>query len=460
MLLITATINNKNMNIKTIFASLLVATMAMPSYGQTITDRFDFGYTRDAALSTPKEFSYDGKPYLMMYDGNDINTIQIYDDNLEVAKRITMKESLPFNYQLTYQDQVREVVAVNEVEKSEYCRFDSYEEFLEREMTADPTFDESCFITEVLGDGTKKIKVDYSRCGYTTNEQMYYNYSYFGLKYPKLYFIDNGKNFIGYRISYTVQYSDWKNAGTRVVDATEDQKRIRLLNINLNNGDGKTTNYFEVRQTLFNNDPSYEYIMPKYKLSKISNIADSNGSIGGVYEKEEIITTNSKVISEEKEIALAGFQILSEDGTIISDITFDSGFEGSLYFNPAFVITIGDNVYLAFDGYYNNTSSTIFYKIDKGIADKIQKVKIAPSSMRISPTVAKSSSTINVTFNDANEKGSDIVVVSASGAAMGSFHVPAGQTSAQIKTNASAGMYCVSRLQKDKVKETKKIIVK
>ena len=182
MLLITATINNKNMNIKTIFASLLVATMAMPSYGQTITDRFDFGYTRDAALSTPKEFSYDGKPYLMMYDGNDINTIQIYDDNLEVAKRITMKESLPFNYQLTYQDQVREVVAVNEVEKSEYCRFDSYEEFLEREMTVNPTFDESCFITEVLGDGTKKIKVDYSRCGYTTNEQMYYNYSYFGLK--------------------------------------------------------------------------------------------------------------------------------------------------------------------------------------------------------------------------------------------------------------------------------------
>ena len=86
--------------------------------------------------------------------------------------------------------------------------------------------------------------------------------------------------------------------------------------------------------------------------------------------------------------------------------------------------------------------------------------EIAPSSMRISPTVTKSASTINVTFNDANEKGSEIVVVSASGAAMGSFHVPAGQTSAQIKTNTSAGMYCVSRLQKDKVKETKKIIVK
>ena len=46
--------------------------------------------------------------------------------------------------------------------------------------------------------------------------------------------------------------------------------------------------------------------------------------------------------------------------------------------------------------------------------------------MRISPKKKKSASTINVTFNDANEKGSEIVVVSASGAAMGSFHVPAG----------------------------------
>lgn len=445
------------MNIKTFFASLLVVSMAMPSFGQTITGRFDFGYDRYAALSIPKEFSYDGKPYLMMYDGNDKNTIQIYDDNLEVAKRITMKESLPFNYQLTYQDQSREVVAVNEVAKGEFCRYDSYDEFLEREKILDPKFDESRFITEDLGDGTKKVKVDYSRSEYDTNEQMYCGYSYFGMKYPKLYFIDNGKSFIGYRASYTVQYSDWKDAGTRVVDVTKDQKRIRLVNINLNNGDGRTSDYFEVSQTLFNNDPSYEYIMPKYKLSKNSNITGSNGPI---YDEEEIITTKSEVISEENEIVLAGFQILSENGTVISDITFDSGFEGSSHINPTFVITIGDNVYLAFDGYCNNTSSTIFYKIDKGNTNNIQKVKIAPSSMRISPSVAKSGSTINVTFNDANEKGSDIVVVSASGAAMGSFHVPAGQTSAQIKTNTSAGMYCVSRLQKDKVKETKKIIVK
>lgn len=448
------------MNKKLFFTSLISTVLAIPTVGQTVTGNFDFGSSYDFALSIPKDFSYDGKPYLMLYDGNDYNTIQIYDENLEVVKRISMKKSLPFNYQLTYQDQVREVVAVNEVEKSEFCRYDSYDAFIENEKNLDPSFDESCFIAEDMGDGTKKIKVDYSKKGYLSNEQMYYVYNNFALKYPKVYFIDSGKDFIGYRVSYAIQYSDWKNAGTRVVDCTEEQKRIRLLNINLNNGDGKTTKYFEVSQTLFNNDPSFEYIMPKYKLSKINNIAGSKLVIGGSNEEDGVITTNSEIVSEEKEIALAVFQILSENGNVISDITFDSGFEGSIYVNTAFVITIGDNVYLAFDGECNGASSTIFYKINKKNTNAVQKVKIAPSTMRISPTVAKSGSTINVTFSDANEKGSDIVVVSASGAAMGSFHVPAGQTSAQIKTNTSAGMYCVSRLQKDKVKETKKIIVK
>ena len=80
--------------------------------------------------------------------------------------------------------------------------------------------------------------------------------------------------------------------------------------------------------------------------------------------------------------------------------------------------------------------------------------------MKLNPTVVNSGSTINVNFGDGNEKGSDLVVISASGAAVLSYHVPAGQSSTQIQANASAGMYCISRLQKKKDAETKKIIVK
>ena len=445
------------MNKKLFFTSLISAALAMPAVGQTVTDQFEFGYASSPLYFIPKEFSYNNEPHLMMYDGNDNNTVKIYDDNLDVIKKITMKEGIPFNYQLTYQDQVREVVDVNEVQKSEDYWLSSYDDLVMREKMADPTFDESYFIIEDMGDGTKKIKVDYSKSSYTSNEQMYYAYSYFGMKYPKVYFIDTGKGVVAYSVNYNVQYTDWKNAGTRVVDCSEEQKRLHLGHINIKEGSDYTDNFFEVSQTLFNDDDSYEYIMPKYELSTNSNIESITNDVEN---NEEIITKRSVVVSEKKELSLVGFQVLSENGNIISDITFDSGFEGNIYMGKAFVLTLGSNVYLAFDGSYNGTSSTVFYKINKRNTNAIQKVKIAPSSMRISPTVAKSGSTINVTFNDANEKGSDIVVVSASGAAMGSFHVPAGQTSAQIKTNTSAGMYCVSRLQKNKVKETKKILVK
>lgn len=442
-----------------LFTSLILTALAMPTVAQTITGRFEFGDAYRAALSIPKEFSYGGVPYLMLYDGNDRNTIQVYDENLNVVKRIAMKDELPFNYQLTYQDQVREVTSVNEAQKSETSHYESYEAFVQQERMTDPTFDESCLIITDMGDGTRKIKVDYSRSRYMSNEQMYYAYSYFGMQYPKVYFIDNGSGVTCYRVTYTVQYSDWKTAGTRVVDCSEEQRRIQLCNINLNQGDGRAESYFDVSQTLFNDDASFEYLMPKFKLSTHGNIGGSNTIISGD-DDEQIITSQSTVISDQKNLALAGFQVLSENGNVISDITFDSDFEGTLIIGHAFVITIGENVYLAFDGYTSESRATIFYKVDRKNPSAIQKVKVAPSTMSLSPTIVRSGSTINVTFDDANEKGSDIVVVSASGAAVKSYHVPAGQTSAQIQANTSAGMYCVSRLQKNKVSVTKRIIVK
>lgn len=84
----------------------------------------------------------------------------------------------------------------------------------------------------------------------------------------------------------------------------------------------------------------------------------------------------------------------------------------------------------------------------------------APSTMVLSPTIVSNGTPINVKFGDSNESGSDIVVVSASGASVKSYHVPAGQTSMQILTNSTTGMYCVSRIQKNKSVETRKIIVR
>lgn len=441
-----------------LYTIIAMAALATTSAAQSITGRFEFGYADRAALSVPKEFSYGSVPYLVLVDNNDQNNIQVYDENLDVVKTIAMKESMPFNYQLTCQAETREVTAVNETYKNSYCSYESYEAFIQRESLVDPYFNESCLIIKDFGDGTRKITVDYTNSGYTTNRQMYFAYDYFGMQYPKVYFIENSEGLTGYRVEYAVEYSEWQATGTTVNDYSADQDRIRLCNINLNNGDGRANSYFEVSQTLFNSDEGFEYILPKYKLS-------ANGNVGGSYvingggDTEQITTQRSVVISEQKELALAGFQVLSEDGNVVSDITFDGDFEGSIDLDCAFVITIGNTTYLAFDGYSNGQSSTIFYKIDRSTSS-IQMVKTAPSTMKLTPTVVNSGSTINVNFGDDNVKGSDLVVVSASGAAVQTYHVPAGQTSAQIQANTSAGMYCISRLQKNKAAETKKIIVK
>ena len=441
-----------------LYTIIAMAALATTSAAQSITGRFEFGYADRAALSVPKEFSYGSVPYLVLVDNNDQNNIQVYDENLDVVKTIAMKESMPFNYQLTCQAETREVTAVNETYKNSYCSYESYEAFIQRESLVDPYFNESCLIIKDFGDGTRKITVDYTNSGYTTNRQMYFAYDYFGMQYPKVYFIENSEGLTGYRVEYAVEYSEWQATGTMVNDYSADQDRIRLCNINLNNGDGRANSYFEVSQTLFNSDEGFEYILPKYKLS-------ANGNVGGSYvingggDTEQITTQRSVVISEQKELALAGFQVLSEDGNVVSDITFDGDFEGSIDLDCAFVITIGNTTYLAFDGYSNGQSSTIFYKIDRSTSS-IQKVKTAPSTMKLTPTVVNSGSTINVNFGDDNVKGSDLVVVSASGAAVQTYHVPAGQTSAQIQANSSAGMYCISRLQKNKIAETKKFIVK
>lgn len=447
----------KRMKLCTIIA---MAALATTSAAQSITGRFEFGYANRAALSVPKEFSYGNVPYLVLADNNDQNTVQVFDENLDVVKTIAMKESMPFNYQLTCQSETREVTAVNQTHSDAFCSFESYEAFVQYEKNYDPTFDESCLIIKDLGNGTRKISIDYTNSRYSTNRQMYYAYDYFGMQYPKMYFIENSEGLIGYRAGYSVEYSEWQATGTCVKDFSKDQNRIKLCNINLNNGDGRANSYFEVSQALFNSDEGYEYILPKYKLSTNGNIGGSDTPIvGGSQTEEQITTQQTIVISEQKELALAGFQVLSEEGNVVSDITFDGDFEGSIDLDCAFVITIGNTTYLAFDGYSNDQSSTIFYKIDRSTSS-IQKVKTAPSTMKLSPTVVNSGSTINVNFGDGNDKGSDLVVVSASGAAVQSYHVPAGQSSTQIQANTSAGMYCISRLQKNKAAETKKIIVK
>ncbi len=446
------------------FIFLLCSMMGMTAVAQTVTTgHFEFGYPDRAALSIPKEFSFDNTPRLMLHRGNGEECmLQIYDENIELEKTISVANDKMFNYQLVYQDEERDVVAVNEVGKSSYCHFESYDEFVQREKNVDPSFDESQFIITELENGDKKISVDYASSRYSDNRSMYFAYDSFNLKYPKVYFIVSKSDgaVVGYRTSYSVVYSEWRAAGTHTENRQAQQRCISLCNVNLNQGDGAANSFFEVSQTLFNSDERYEYVVPKYKLVAKGN-APGNANPDFDDNSEKIITTRATIISENKELSLAGFQIVADDGAVIADLDFDiDDYRGSISIGYAYVITIGSSTYLAFNcADEDNPQGSIFFRINRK-AGSVEKVKTLPAAMSVLPSVINRGAAMQISFPDGNERGSEIVITSASGVRMHSQHVPSMQTSASVSLSAPSGIYFVSRVHDGKAGDTKKIILR
>lgn len=435
---------------------------------QTIDGEIDFGTSPyKSSLAVPREFCYGESPLLVLYS-NSGKTVNLYDENIDLVKSIDLKDDFTYDYSLTYQTEQRQVLSINEIYKSTGNTWNSYESFIreQTDLSNGANLEES-FVIKELENGDKIISVDYSKLQNTfdqTNEERYFAFEQYAFKYPYTYFyVQKDGPVTTYNTHYKVSYSDWEITGTHQVPSSKKVDRIALVNVNLNLSDvNNESRYFEVSQTLFNDDSKFEYLIPKYKLSKYGSSGPSSDVVvdPAFPWDTELKLTRSTLVSELSLLALSGFQVISEDGAIIQDLDFDSDFVGNLDYNNVYVVTIGKNTYLAFRGTKNGNDCTVFYKIDR-TTSSIQQAKSVPAAlMQIVPTVAKSGSEINVNFGDDNKDGSQIEVISASGAKVKSMNVPAGQKSAQFSVHGASGLYCVSRVQKNQPRETKKIIIK
>lgn len=411
------------------------------------------------SMVIPKEYAYNNKPLLTFTDRQNPSHIMVYDENIEQIKEFDIDNNKEFNYTLTYQKETRDVTNVTEVNLQKNDLKKSFKEWLEREQMYDSSIPSALNITK-KENGDSIISIDYSKLQhqYNTNEQMYFGYSYFGLNYPKLYWIASKGNLLECMTSYSVTYSDWKPTEKEERSFSQRLPHICLYNLNLDNGGGTNcTNgtYLEISQTLFNQDEDYEYIIPKLALvastSGENNNDELNPSTG-----EEIQVTRSTIISDKSEVATVGFQVVSSNGNIVKDIVFDNNcsFRYSSWYRFA-LITIGGNRYITI----NTTGGTAFYKIDNQISN-IQKVKVAKGSMFVQPCIIDKNTTINISLGDNNDNGSEIIIVSMSGNKVNSATIPSGQKQTQLYANMPTGIYCISRLQNGKINETKKIIVK
>lgn len=419
-------------------------------------------------MSIPKEYTYNHKPLLSFRNsvddyGNVSSQVNIYDENIDLIKSFNVQDDKKFYYTLTYNVQKRNVKNVNKNEdKRSIGNYESIDQWIE-EQSHYNNFDRSSLIIKNQENGDKIISIDYTNNPYgQTNDRMYYAYSYFGLQYPLRYWIWSNGVMYQCDANYSVEYTDWVNDGTTNKDKSIDLEHLYLCNVNLDNGGdfGGGENYFEVSQTLFNEDEDFEYIIPKCALSS-NNPGGNMGSFdpGNVGYGERIITEQESLAEGKNNVVMVGFQVVSSNGNIVKNLDFGNGFEATIDDYCAALITIGGNKYLAFNGYCNGKESTIFYKIDN-TSSSIKQMKITPTTMQINPAIVNKNSIINISLGDDNSKGSDIVVVSMSGNKVKSVSVPQNQKEVQIPVNVNSGVYCVSRIQQGKVNETKKIIVK
>ncbi len=442
-----------------IFLLTTCACMLSTHAQMTVISHFSFG-NRDNVITIPQEFSYDNSPKLTMYNFNpDSKNVLIYDENLSLIKTINLERKMTFDYQLSYNDEKREIKAVKETSKYliEHSGINSYQDFISEGKLYDLNF-ENRLTTVILENGDSLVTV-YDRSFNQDSTINFFFYNQFGRKYPTNYWIFSKGKAYHYRANYEIEYTDWHPAGTHISNEHKEMEYIKLLNINLNNCDAHSKNYFIVSQTLFNNDAEYEYIVPKYKLSS-KGISDSYDQISDNDPSRQVIDTiKSTLITKDSEIVLAGFKIVSVNGTVVKDLDFSEDFEGYIYTSYAYVITIGKNTYLAFNGKINGVNSTVFYKINRTTTE-IKQVKMETAAMTLSPVVAERNATIDINLKDDNNAGSEIAIISTNGTQVKRISMPANQTTSQININAPAGLYCVSRMQKGKVVETKKIVIK
>ena len=101
---------------KAIITFLAAFAFIHAAQAQTIDGDLSVSYdSYRSSVSIPHEFCYGNTPLLVLHNkDNNSPSVRLYDENLNLVKKIDLKNDFTFDYTLDYQDEKREVIAVNE----------------------------------------------------------------------------------------------------------------------------------------------------------------------------------------------------------------------------------------------------------------------------------------------------------------------------------------------------------
>lgn len=322
------------------------------------------------------------------------------------------------------------------------------------------------------------------------------------------------EEYVNLRSGVLAWYDSDNDGNFEIWECSKNQQRVYLdtwetyeadENININNLEcvNNQSLPINITQTLFNDDDEYEIISNdwvKYDFKEADMPGEDWNSDGMLESKypsvyvttnSQILTTSGTLVANSEYVFSAFFQIGDYVYLIggtpvaiflkggISQYSADSS-ENSTDFvylvggnemdATTFWSQYGDDIrdymndYGNYIPFYENLgysflADTQLFRIDKS-ANMVSEIK-AVGKMHIYPNPVVKNEPVNIDLGENNNIGKNIIITSSSGQRISQTPVSKGETSVRVNTsNMSTGVYNFSVIEKDKVVDNSKVIVK
>lgn len=291
------------------------------------------------------------------------------------------------------------------------------------------------------------------------NNMSYFNYPDYKFAYPKVGVLLDKNDGKVYRFmaTYSYEYSAWGDYEFGY-DTIVSQNNI-LSCISVNAQGNMSDSRFFIASTLFNDDEEFEYMRPIYTLVD----APVYSFVGGEELNEQPITSEGEFFN--KELAIKGFEIVSESGKVVGTIDFGVEYSNIGNFqlmmgtvvsmgSDISVLQLGSNRFLSFDTYADEMGSIAIYK-------HFYKINVATNSIEVvnAPVCIKviQSGSRGIDVECDRDSFSEVELFSSSGQSCAVERMTAGKCHIKVE---NSGTYLLGIRENGALVGSKKIFVK
>ncbi len=207
---------------------------------------------------------------------------------------------------------------------------------------------------------------------------------------------------------------------------------------------GMINNIVTWSQTLFNDDDSFECLVPDYETVPLKE--------KGLQWVNDFCQYETRGDS----VRVSGSSVYNDRGARLESLNLPSGYD---VIGAPSIMSLKNRAYISIYASLDKDQYLLMYAIDRATGS-LRSVA-APVRVAVSPTACDSGTPVNVTLGNASARPVRIAATSLSGAAVATGSIPPGATASTLDTTGlPSGMYIVTVSDSSTVNESSKILVR